>query len=226
MRGFRPPERKDEMNFWDRLDALRAEWNVLEHPFYQRWSSGDLSREELALYSGQYRRAVVALARASATASAAADDSVRDHLKGHAAEESEHVELWDRFVDAVEGDRAAAPLPETERCAASWTGRHRSPEETLAALYAIEAAQPAIAAVKRDGLLNLYGFEPGPATSYFDVHATLDREHAASHRALLEERLGELDEAALLAAARDALSANWALLDGVESASIGGACAA
>ena len=209
------------MNFWDRLDAVRAEWNVLAHPFYQRWSRGELSRDELAAYSGQYRHAVVALARASASAAAAAEGALHDHLEAHAAEESEHVELWDGFVEATGGDRTAAPLPETESCIASWTAESRSAEEALAALYAIEAAQPGVAEVKRDGLVDLYGFEPGAATGYFDVHATLDREHAASHRALLEPRLREVDEAPLLDAARDALRANWTLLDGVERASPG-----
>src|SRR3954454_3425923 len=40
---------------WQRIEQARARWNVLEHPFYQRWSAGDLTREELADYSGQYR---------------------------------------------------------------------------------------------------------------------------------------------------------------------------
>ena len=37
------------MDFFARLDALRERWNVLEHPFYQRGSAGELSRDEFAL---------------------------------------------------------------------------------------------------------------------------------------------------------------------------------
>ena len=33
---------------WQRIEEARDRWNVLEHPFYQRWSAGELSREELA----------------------------------------------------------------------------------------------------------------------------------------------------------------------------------
>jgi pyrroloquinoline-quinone synthase len=204
------------MDLWDRLDAVRAEWDVLAHPFYQRWSRGELLRDELARYSGQYRHAVTALARGSAAAASAAEGELREHLEEHAAEEAEHIELWDRFVEAADGDRSADPLPETRGCANSWAGEGRTPDEALAALYAIESAQPAIAEVKRDGLVELYGFEPGPATEYFDVHATRDREHAAAHRAMLERRLGGADRDRLVEAARAVLRANWELLDGVE----------
>ena len=44
------------------LDEARGRWDTLRHPFYQRWERGELRRDELALYSGQYRHAVVALA--------------------------------------------------------------------------------------------------------------------------------------------------------------------
>ena len=204
------------MSFWDRLDAARAQCNVLDHPFYTRWSRGELTREELAGYSGQYRHAVTALAAASVSAAAQAEGSLRAELEDHAAQESAHVALWDRFVDAVGGDSGATPSTETAECAQAWAAEGRSLPETLAALYAIEAGQPAISQTKRDGLVDLYGFEAGPATEYFDVHATLDHEHAAAHRATLEGLLGDADEDALVAAASAVLEANWTLLDGVE----------
>jgi pyrroloquinoline-quinone synthase len=206
------------MSFWDRIDAARAQCNVLEHPFYTRWSRGELSREELAAYSGQYRHAVTALAQASASAAGQADGDLRAELEDHAAEEAAHVELWDRFVDAVGGDADAEPLAETTACAQTWSDSDRSLPEALAALYAIEAGQPVISQTKRDGLLDLYGFETGPATEYFDIHATLDHEHAAAHRASLDELLADANEDALVGAATDVLEANWALLDGVERA--------
>ena len=51
---------------WQKIEQARERWNVLEHPFYQRWSAGELTREELADYSGQYRHATAAIARLSA----------------------------------------------------------------------------------------------------------------------------------------------------------------
>ena len=208
------------MDFFAELDAVRERWNVLEHPFYTRWSAGELTLDELAVYSGQYRYAVTALAAASANTAAVADGPLATALAGHASEEASHVALWDRFTEAVGGDSGAAPLPETAACADVWAGDGERPLlPSLVAMYAIESAQPAIAETKREGLVAHYGFDAGgDATVYFDLHATLDVEHAAQERALIEPRLDGADVEALLAEAESVLRANWELLDGVEHA--------
>jgi pyrroloquinoline-quinone synthase len=197
------------------IEAARERWDVLQHPFYQRWSQGELSREELATYAGQYRHAVVALAEASQRAADAAPPA--DGLGAHAVEEAEHVALWDAFAREVGGDADAAPTAETRACAEAWSGEGRSLSEHLVALYAIEAAQPAISETKRAGLLRFYDVDEGPATAYFDVHAELDHEHAAADRALLEQRAADADPVALAATAEAVLRANWELLDGVDA---------
>jgi pyrroloquinoline-quinone synthase len=198
------------MEFFEELDAVRERWNVLDHPFYTRWSEGTLTRDELAYYSGQYRHAVVALAEA---ARGAADGE--PSLERHAAEEAAHVELWDGFVDAVGGDSGAAPAPETAACAQAWA-KDGPLLETLVGIYAIEAAQPAISATKATGLRERYGIDAAAATAYFDLHEQLDVEHAAQGRAFIAERLNGADRDALVARAEDVLRANWELLDGIE----------
>jgi pyrroloquinoline-quinone synthase len=198
------------MPFFEELDAVRERWNVLDHPFYTRWSEGTLTRGELAHYSGQYRHAVVALAEATAHAA-----ELEPSLAPHAAEEAAHVALWDGFVEVVGGDSAASPSPETASCARAWA-RDGSLLETLVGIYAIEAAQPAISATKAAGLRNRYGIDAPAATAYFDLHERLDVEHAAAGRAYIQARLGEGDQAALVARAEEVLKANWELLDGVE----------
>ena len=57
---------------WSRIEDARERWNVLRHPFYRRWSAGELSADELARYSGQYRHAVEAIAAVSEATAAAA----------------------------------------------------------------------------------------------------------------------------------------------------------
>jgi pyrroloquinoline-quinone synthase len=204
------------VDLWSRLDDVQARWNVLAHPFYERWSAGALSRDDLARYAGQYRYAVVALADAADRAAHAADAPVRAELAAHAGEEAAHVALWDAFAGAA-GTEAAPPAePETAACADAWSGPGRDLLGHLVALYAIESAQPEISRVKADGLREHYGFATGPATAYFDLHVERDREHAAEGRALLAARLDGADEDALVAEAERMLESNWALLDGVE----------
>jgi len=204
------------MDFWTSLEQIADTHNVLRHSFYRRWSAGELSRGELADYSGQYRHAVVALAAASASAASQADGDLADQLAAHSTEEAAHIALWDQFVDAVGGDHAAAANPETARCAASWAGDdQRELLGTLVALYAIESAQPAISRTKREGLAEHYDIDDRGA-EYFELHERLDVEHAAAARALIEARLPGSDVEPLLSEAERVLRANWELLDGVE----------
>ncbi len=200
-----------DANVFERMERARDNWNVLHHPFYERWSAGELTGDELARYSGQYRHAVEAIATMSEKVAAAFP--ARADLAAHAAAERDHVALWDAFAGALGADPEAEPTPETAACVAEWTSGDAL--TTLARLYAIESGQPEISRTKLDGLTRHYDMPEGQATRYFTVHQTLDREHAAEGRALLEELRGDGRDDELVAAAEGAMRANWALLDGV-----------
>jgi pyrroloquinoline quinone (PQQ) biosynthesis protein C len=118
------------MELCERIDEARRRGDVLQHPFYERWECGELTREELAFYAGEYRHAVVALARAAA---ASGDDE-------HAREEAGHVALWDEFAAAVDAPLDRTPTPETSECATAW-----SQDERFRALYGFDADDTASA---------------------------------------------------------------------------------
>ena len=192
------------MNLCERIDEARERWNVLRHSFYTRWERGELTREELGFYAGEYRHAVVALAESAAAAGDAE----------HAREEAEHVALWDAFAAALEAPLDREPTRETAACERAWSRHDRL--EALAVLYAVESSQPAISETKLRGLVEHYGFRSDTdGTEYFALHAERDKEHARAARAALADA-APADTARLAKVAEDALRANWLLLDGVE----------
>jgi pyrroloquinoline quinone (PQQ) biosynthesis protein C len=191
----------------ERLDAVRERWNLLEHPFYKRWSCGELNRDELAHYAGEYRHAVVALA----------ETAEKSGNTEHAREEAEHVFLWDEFAAAFGADTTRKPSPETRECVEAWTapGNRR---EALAVMYAIEAGQPAVSKAKLDGLSEHYGVaEDEPGAAYFALHSERDHEHADESRHALGADGSADDADRLVEVAEAALRGNWTLLNGVEA---------
>jgi len=194
------------VNLIERIDEARARWNVLDHPFYLRWERGELTREDLAFYAGEYRHAVVALADAAATAGDA----------GHAAEEAAHIELWDRFAATLDAPLDREPTAETSACAEAWS--RGDALSARAVLYAVESGQPDVSRTKLTGLVDHYGFAPNSTgTEYFELHADRDHEHAAQSKSVLEQA-PPAEEDRLVAAAEAALAGNWRLLDGVNAA--------
>jgi pyrroloquinoline-quinone synthase len=211
------------MDVLARLDQTRAANSILEHPFYRRWSAGQLGAGELSCYAGEYRHAVIALAEASARAAAKAPPAQAPALRAHAAEEATHVTLWEGFARSAGARpaREASALTETEACVRAWT-EGEDPLEHLAVLYAIEASQPEVARTKLDGLIAHYGYSrEGPAVEYFTTHERRDVEHAREQAALIDQLMAAVPAPSqkadrMVQRAESALRGNRVLLDGVE----------
>ena len=207
------------------IDALIAERHLLKHPFYRAWQEGMLTPAALEDYAAQYYRHVSAFPTyISALHSRCEDLATRQALLGNLRDEEEgpenHPALWRRFAEAVGCSQPAGgdAFPETARAIAGFRSAvgEGPVVRGLAALYAYESMVPAVAAEKIRGLAEHYGVEGSPGIDYFEVHRTLDVEHAAETRALLERHLeteGDLAEATRGAAM--ALDAVNGLLDGI-----------
>src|SRR5215470_11644382 len=157
------------------LDSLVAEKHLLKHPFYQLWSQGRLTVENLREYAISYYPHVAAFPTyVSGVHSGCEDAALRQELLENLIEEERgsenHPALWRRFAQALgapASDLASAPrTPEVADAIAEFrrSTREGSVAEGLAALYAYESQIPEVSKTKREGLAAFYGIAAEEAT--------------------------------------------------------------
>jgi pyrroloquinoline-quinone synthase len=179
------------------LDREVNERHMLNHPFYQRWSAGELTRGELEEYSRQYYPYTKAFPTFLSAMHAHTDDVViRQHLLENLIEEERgpenHPELWLRFCEALGLDRDDVTATTANSATADLIAcmrnlaRSENLHEGLASLYAYESQIPAVAKAKIDGLAAWYGIAAARDIAFFSVHMTADVLHSQTSRELLE----------------------------------------
>ena len=211
----------------ERLDAHVAARHTLDHPFYQAWNQGTLTREALQDYAAQYYHHVAAFPTyLSAVHSRTPDPEARrmllQNLMDEEAGSPNHPELWLQFAAGLGVSAEAVkntPLqPETAALIETFQGicRNRPYTDGVAALYAYESQIPEVAQSKINGLRRHYGVEDETTLRYFAVHVEADEVHRADERRLLAQNVTDETEAqSALNAADQALEAVWNVLSGV-----------
>ncbi len=206
------------------LDKLVERWHLLQHPFYQAWTAGQLDRGALQSYAAQYYRHVQAFPDHLRQVAARAEGRLREVVEENLAEEESpgrtHPQLWRDFAAAVgvsEERLDRAPwLPATQRLVDTYRriSRQGSLAEAVAAFYVYEAQVPEIATQKIHGLREFYGITDPKGLAYFAVHEEADVRHRAAWREWLSRQPAAETER-VPAAAEEALRALWGALDAV-----------
>src|SRR4029453_7279903 len=105
------------MTFWTELENRIAKYDLLCHPFYQAWSKGELTREELAAYAEQYLPHVAAFPTyLSALHSQLPDSNLRRQILENLMDEEgigspdgrPHSDLWRDFANGMGATGAPA----------------------------------------------------------------------------------------------------------------------
>jgi pyrroloquinoline-quinone synthase len=210
------------MNLSARLDAVVSKHSLLNHPFYQAWTKGQLSREILRRYAGQYFAQVDAFPRfVSAVHSRCPEISARKVLLENLVDEelhgTDHPELWMQFAEGLGASRdevrAQAPLPETKAMVDAFFELAEGDwRDGLCALYAYESQVPAVSATKIDGLEKYYGVNDARTTAFFSAHQIYDVEHSRNVATLIDRHA---EPEAAVAATEKAAKALWTFLDGI-----------
>jgi pyrroloquinoline-quinone synthase len=226
-------ETMETNTYMSRLEECIQQYDLLCHPFYQAWSAGELTREDLRAYAEDYYPHVEAFPGYLAQLAIQLEEgelrlavlaNMHDEKGGEDSfgePDRSHAELWLDFVEGVGGHRVPKrPVGEVGKLI-SWFQRVASeatPEEALAALYAYESQVPRVAREKDRVLRELYGADE-KTRGYFTLHATADLYHAQVWRSQLEKRVAANPQTAdkALAAAEMAAKALWTVLDAFEA---------
>src|SRR5579863_2548259 len=221
--------------FGAQVEKIIEERHLLGHRFYVAWSKGQLSRDQLRQYAGQYLHHVLAEPTylsavhsntphfaADGTTDLSARQAILENLMDEEMGPNNHPRLWLRFCAALgltERDLAAVgPMPATADLVRTLTDlcRNRPYYAGLAALHAFESQVPSIARVKIEGLRRFYGFSDPSGFEFFTVHENADVAHSAAEWRLIEraaESPAKQEEGC--AATVTACEALWNFLDGV-----------
>jgi pyrroloquinoline-quinone synthase len=220
--------------FRTQLEERIHKYDLLCHPFYQAWSAGKLTREDLREYAETYYHHVDAFPGYLAQLGIRLEEgdlrravlaNMTDEKGGEDAfgsPEPSHAELWLDFVEGMGGNRYPKhhSVPQVHGLI-RWfqsVASEGTPEEALAAFYAYESQVPRIAAEKDRGLRELYGADE-KTRHYFKLHTTADVYHSQVWRKQLEKRVEAKPERAdkALKAAETAAQKLWEALDGIEA---------
>ena len=214
-------------SFWCEVEEILDSKSLLKHPFYQAWTMGKLTREDLAYYAQQYFHQEACFPRyVSAVHSNCPEIKPRQMLLENLTHEESgpgnHSELWLDFASAVGASRDSVINAEmnvgTKRCVESFSRLSRgSWQSGLAALYAYEVQQPAVAKTKIEGLKKSYGLDSKAALGFFQVHETMDVWHSELEKQILTEeiRMNPALAEEIKASVSEACDSLNALLDGV-----------
>jgi pyrroloquinoline-quinone synthase len=221
--------------FFDQLDARVAKYDLLCHPFYKAWSSGELTRDDLREYAQDYFHHVAAFPSYLAALGLRLEEGeLRRAVLANMCDEKgseggegkdavPHSDLWLDFAEGMGSTRNLewhSPVPEIRQLIRHFNqvASEGTAEEALAAFYAYESQVPRIAQEKKRGLREMYGADD-KTCGYFSLHATADVYHSRVWRNQLGTRIAGHPEAAdaALDAAENAARMLWQALDGIEA---------
>ena len=193
------------MDFKRALDNKIADYNLLNHPFYQAWSAGELPVEALRAYAREYGAFISTVPEGW---EALGDAEI-------AEEETEHIDLWADFAAGLDTAVTEAQIPQVKALIGTAHELFSEPTTALGALYAFEAQQPATAQSKLTGLKAFYQL-PESVEPYFETHS--HNEHEAEKLLKRINALPSDSHAVVVQACEKMSAALWDALTGIHDA--------
>ncbi len=207
-----------------------GETHLLKHPFYQAWSAGKLSVEDLKIYARQYFKHVDAFPRYLSTIHSKCTNLesrqvILENLIDEEKGPKNHPELWQQFAEGLGETRenviSQKSFPKTQELVNTFFKLSASSyAEGVGALFSHEQQVPEIAKSKIEGLEKYYGIKDERTIEFFKVHIVADEWHS-EEAAHLIQNMNPSDQEKAKAAAIIAAQALWRFLDGVQERTVG-----
>jgi len=188
--------------FLRQLDRVITKYSMLQHPFYQAWSRGELALDILQKYAKQYFQFEQSFPQfISAVHSRCGnnfearrlllDNLVDEERSPDANTDPWHRELWLQFTDGLGIPRDEvlfANLLDSTKCLVNEfysLTQHEPWFVGVAALYAYESQASAVARTKREGLARFYNIDDPRAIEFFSEHEYADVDHSRREAGIL-----------------------------------------
>ncbi len=210
-------------DFLNSIDQQIQIKHLLNHPFYQAWTRGELSKECLKEYAKEYYHHVKAFPRyLSAVHSHTENTETRRHILNNLIEEEggqpNHPELWRNFAKSLgatdEELNYHVPSKSIQEVVHTFMDicKNDTTAEGIAALYAYESQIPPICLSKIAGLKEHYSMQNPEDWKYFTIHIEADKEHAAIERDLLSHYVKKDNESSITTSVERILNVLWNFL--------------
>jgi pyrroloquinoline-quinone synthase len=150
---------------------MKLKYRLLDHPFYQSWTEGTITMEQLSKYAQSYMELIEDMPNMwdRSVSGMNANDATSQQV---IQDETEHIELWKTWSDKLE---KSEDFPRMSKLIDSL--QNMNPSQLLGAIHSFEVQQPAVAVTKKQGLIDHYGFDSKDLL-YFDDHME-EQEHIA-----------------------------------------------
>jgi pyrroloquinoline-quinone synthase len=207
------------------LDNDIQDKSLLKHKFYQMWSAGSLSLDDLRGYSKEYFQLVRAVPFLVNNVLQKVTPELERYyapsamIKHNLEEEKEHIAPWISFANSIgvtenELYGYACSVKTKEAVLQMLRLTNESFSAGISTLYTYEKQLPEISAKKIEGLVKFYGVQRNIALDYFRIHEKIDIEHAKLWRSLIDQ-LPTSYHSIMLEAASVSLECQNMILDGV-----------
>lgn len=182
------------MKIMQKIDEIISARHMLNHPFYEKWACGELTRAQLQEYAKDYylhmKRVPSYVLGLATAAQKNGNQNLAQILNAAHDEEQKNIALWEDFAAALGVEKSALHNHEfsdaaKKKCAIFEKFCNENVAcvaPGLAALYAYEKQVPDVAREKIRGLKEYFDVTDEAAVAYFATNEESDVRHANNHK--------------------------------------------